>query len=67
MGDSASSRAELVKATQVQPSNAQTWQQLGSFDLQAHHPQLALAELHTALKLDRTSPLTRQLIDQARS
>ncbi len=67
MGDSASSRAELVKATQVQPSNAQTWQQLGSFDLQAHHAQLALAELHTALKLDRTAPLTRQLIDQARS
>jgi hypothetical protein len=61
------SRAELVKATQVQPSNAQTWQQLGSFDLQAHRVQLALAELHTALRLDRTSPLTRQLIEQAQS
>ena len=65
LGDSASSRAELAKATQVQPSNAQTWQELGSFDLQAHHPQLALAELRTALKLDRTSTLTQQLIGQA--
>ena len=42
-GNQAASRAELVKATQVQPSNAQTWQQLGSFDLQAHRTGLALA------------------------
>ena len=66
-GNQAASRAELVKATQVQPSNAQTWQQLGSFDLQAHHPQQALAELQTALRLDRTSPITAQLLAQARS
>ena len=59
------SRQELVKATQVQPANAQTWQQLGWFDLQAKQPRLALAELETALRLDRTSPITRQLIDQA--
>jgi hypothetical protein len=62
-----SSRAELVKATQVQPSNAETWQQLGAFDLQAHRPRQALTELQTALRLDRTVPLTQQLIDQARA
>jgi hypothetical protein len=67
LGNPASSRTEYVKATQVQPSNALTWQQLGSFDLEAHHVRLALAELHTALKLDRTSPLTQQLLSQAQS
>ena len=68
MGDPASSRAEYVKATQVQPSNALTWQQLGLFDLQAHRPQQALAELHTAVTLDRTlKQLNQQLIDQAQA
>lgn len=65
MGNQAAARAELVKATQVQPSNAQTWQQLGSYDLQAHHPQLALPELQRALRLDRTSTVTAQLLAQA--
>ena len=63
--DPAASRQELVKATQLQPANALTWQELGSFDLQAHRPRLALAELETSMRLDRTSPITRQLIDQA--
>ena len=58
MGDPVASRAESVKATQIQPSNAETWQQLGAFDLQAHRAQLALAELEVAQRLDRTSPLT---------
>jgi tetratricopeptide (TPR) repeat protein len=67
MGDPASSRAEYVKATQVQPSNALTWQELGAFDLQAHHPRQALAELRTALELDRTSLFTQHLLGQAQA
>jgi O-antigen ligase len=63
--DPVASREEWVKATQVQPSNPETWQQLGVFDLQAHRPQLALAELEVARRLDLTSPLTIHLIDQA--
>jgi hypothetical protein len=67
VGDRAASRAELVKATGIQPSNAQTWQQLGSYDLQAHHPQLAMRELQRALRLDRTSQITAQNLAQARA
>ncbi|MBV9802876.1 MAG: O-antigen ligase family protein [Solirubrobacterales bacterium] len=67
LGQGAAGRAELVKATQIQPDNPETWQQLGSFDLQAHHPQLALPELQRALGLDRTSALTAQLVAQART
>jgi lipoprotein NlpI len=67
IGNRAASRAELVKATNVQPSNAQTWQQLGSYDLQAHHPRLATGELQRALRLDRTSQITAQNLAQARA
>ena len=67
LGNSSSSRAELVKATQIQPANAQAWQQLGSFDLQGHHPKLATSELQRALQLDRTSTLTAQLLNQAQN
>jgi hypothetical protein len=65
MGDPVASRQQWVKATRVQPSNAETWHQLGAFDLQAHRAQLALAELEVARRLDRTSPVIAQLIDQA--
>lgn len=65
MNDRVASRQEWVKATQVQPSNPATWQQLGSFDLQTHRPRLALAELDVARRLDRTSLSTLELIDQA--
>jgi O-Antigen ligase len=67
IGNHAASRAELVKATDIQPSNAQTWQQLGSYDLQAHHPELATPELQRALRLDRTSQITAQNLAQARA
>lgn len=67
IGNQAASRAELVKATQVQPSNAETWQQLGSYDLQARHPELAMPELQRALQLDRTSQITAQNLAQARA
>jgi len=67
LGNQTASRQELLHAVHVQPSNAQTWVQLGTFDLQAHRVQRALSELRTALRLDRTSAVTRQLIGQARS
>ena len=67
LGDPAASRQELLHAVHVQPANAQTWVQLGTFDLQAHRVQLALAELANAWRLDRTQPITEQLIQQAKS
>lgn len=67
LGNPTASRAELVKATEIQPSNAQTWQQLGAYDLQAHHPELATKELQRALDLDRTSLITAQNLAQARA
>jgi hypothetical protein len=67
LGDQTASRQELLHAVQVQPSNAQTWVQLSTFDLQAHRVGLARSELQTALRLDRTSAVTRQLIGQAQS
>jgi O-antigen ligase len=67
LGDPAAARHELVQATRLQPSNPQTWQQLGSFDLlQARRPRVALSELETAQRLDRTSAVTAQLVAQAR-
>ena len=67
MGDPVASRQEWVKATQIQPSNAETWQQLGMFDLQARKPQLALAEFEVARRLDHTSLLIPQLMHEAHS
>jgi hypothetical protein len=62
LGNQAGARSELVKATSLQPDNPQTWLQLGSFDLQAHQPRLALGELETAHRLDLTSgPISQQL------
>jgi predicted Zn-dependent protease len=67
LGNQPASRAELVKATQLQPSNALTWQTLGSYDLKARHPDLAVAELQRAASLDRTSSFTAKLLAQART
>jgi tetratricopeptide (TPR) repeat protein len=65
--DQASARTELVKATSLQPDNPQTWMYLGAFDLQAHRPRLALAELETAHRLDLTSAAISQQLGQART
>ena len=48
-GDRAAARADLVRATDRQPSNPETWQRLGEFDLRYHQPRLALAELDKAV------------------
>jgi O-Antigen ligase len=65
--DQAAARSELVKATSVQPENPQTWSYLGAFDLQAHQPRLALAELETAHRLDLTSAAISTQLGQART
>jgi tetratricopeptide (TPR) repeat protein len=55
VGDRAAARAALVKATSRQPSNAETWQRLGEFDIRYRRPQPAIDELSTALELDLTA------------
>jgi O-Antigen ligase len=50
--DNTSARAELVKATQIQPENPQSWLSLGALDLAAGRPQTAITELQHALSLD---------------
>jgi len=67
LGNRAASRAELVKATQLQPSNALTWQVLGSYDLKARHPDLAVPELQRAASLDRTSAVAGKLLGKAQT
>jgi tetratricopeptide (TPR) repeat protein len=55
VGNRVAARQALVRATSRQPSNADTWQRLGEFDLRYHQPQLAIGELNTAVALDLTS------------
>ena len=55
-------REELVKATNVQPANPESWEQLGEFDMAQHEPIVAVLELQTAKFLDRSSaPLDQEL------
>jgi cytochrome c-type biogenesis protein CcmH/NrfG len=51
-GNGGAARRELVKATSLQPSNPQTWQQLGCYDLGQHRPQAAGSELGRAFVLE---------------
>jgi hypothetical protein len=55
MHDPTAARQELVDATNVQPSNPESWEQLGDFDLAQHQPVIAVLELQTAQLLDRSS------------
>ena len=64
-GNLTSARQELVKAASLQPSNPETWQALGAFDLQQHQPTVALLELQTAQQLDLSSASIREQIAQA--
>jgi hypothetical protein len=50
--DNASARAELVKATQIQPENPQSWLWLGELDFAAGRPRIAITDLQHALSLD---------------
>ncbi len=54
-GNPTAARQELVKATALQPSNPQTWQALGQFDLSQHQADLAVLELQAAQQLDLSS------------
>ncbi len=64
-GNLTSARQELVKAASLQPSNPETWQALGAFDLQQHQATVALLELQTARQLDLSSASIGQQIAQA--
>jgi hypothetical protein len=52
--DPRAARAELVRATGVQPQNPVTWFTLGSFDLQTSAWRPALTEMNRVLALDHT-------------
>jgi O-Antigen ligase len=67
LGDQSAAHAELIAATNLQPANPETWQQLGLYELQQHQLQQALAALQRALTLNRRSEPTIQAIAQARS
>jgi len=51
-GQSTLARATLVRAVHLQPSNPQTWQTLGEYDLQRGNPKAALNELRATVYLN---------------
>jgi len=59
-GQSALARATLVRAVHLQPSNPQTWQALGEYDLRTGDSTAALNELRAAVYLnpEAVAPLT---------
>jgi len=60
-------RQELVKAANVQPSNPETWEQLGEFDLAQNQPIVAVTEFQTAEFLDHSSLALPQQVAAAAS
>jgi hypothetical protein len=60
-------RAELVKATTVQPSNPATWRQLGTYDLARRQPVTAIPELVRARTLRPGSAELSTELQQAMS
>jgi Flp pilus assembly protein TadD len=50
-GDHAAARGALLKATSVQPSNPETWERLGCYDLSRGNATAARAELARSLAL----------------
>jgi hypothetical protein len=51
-GQAALARATLVRAVHLQPSNPQTWQALGEYDLRMGNPKNALNELRATVYLN---------------
>jgi cytochrome c-type biogenesis protein CcmH/NrfG len=51
-GEVGPARATLVRAVHLQPSNPQTWQTLGEYDLHMGNPTAALNELRATVYLD---------------
>ncbi|HWE09402.1 MAG TPA: hypothetical protein VG325_08605, partial [Solirubrobacteraceae bacterium] len=54
IGDNVSARAQLVKATQLQPDSPYPWVSLAQFDAQNGRPRVAIAEAGRVLALDHT-------------
>jgi hypothetical protein len=68
IGEPARARAELLDAVSLQPSNPDTWAQLGEFDLETRHlPRVALPELIRAHTLDPADASIAQALAAARS
>jgi O-Antigen ligase len=51
-GLAALARATLVRAVHLQPSNPQTWQTLGEYDLRMGNPKAAMSELRATVYLN---------------
>jgi hypothetical protein len=58
VNDEAAARAELVRATQIQPQNPITWLQLGNLQLQTGDLRQAIASMNRVGLLDRTPDST---------
>jgi hypothetical protein len=67
LGNLSSARAQLVKATAVQPDNPATWLALAQFDLHHARPAGAVQALQAALRLDPHSTQTQAMLAQARA
>jgi predicted Zn-dependent protease len=67
LGNLNAARAELVKATSVQPGNPATWVALAQFDLEHGRPADAVRSLHSALRLDPRSTETQAALAQAQA
>jgi tetratricopeptide (TPR) repeat protein len=66
--DQAAALTELQRAVALQPDYAETWFQLGDYELhQLHRPSAALAALKRFLALDRSSTAAIDDIAQAQS
>jgi hypothetical protein len=68
IGDNDAARAQYVKATQLQPENPVTWQQLGYFDLQnTHDPRQALTAFTRAAVLNPVAVAASSALTQAKA
>lgn len=56
-GNLSAARAELTKATTLQPDNPEPWVWLGGFELRHHRPRPAIAAMTRVLALDHTQDL----------
>jgi hypothetical protein len=65
VGDQPAARAELAKATTIQPQNPQPWSWLGTYELQRGQFGPALRAFRRAATLDITNVLTAQQLKRA--
>jgi tetratricopeptide (TPR) repeat protein len=67
LGNVSAARAELVKATSIQPANPATWTALAEFDVHHGRPAAAVRSLRSALRLDPHSTQTQAALAQAQA